>query len=479
MIGLATSRWPDAITHQPEPMRYQFRGYEQPSRNSFEGQASWVDAQADHQSDLTMQRFLGELDDPFSLAPVGHHESYAWNFASDLSTHTTVQCDANGHGHHIGHRNGSTASSGFDSSYVDSSCSDRQASPYPSPALHGMPHGYSLCLNDTSFACGGPSYTDTQSTLTCVTMHDVQNHSERETLTPVCDAKSTDFLFYGTFPQEGYQTLYCGSEHDSEPLHQSQRTGSLLQDEEVGLTMIRDITQPVIRRRRVRRAHSSPSTSPASSSSRRPTRERRLRSQQHDIHAEHLSPVYVSATQSAAFPCPLAIYGCPSSFASKNEWKRHVNTQHMRLGFWRCDQCITPHNEWKPNDFNRKDLFTQHVRRMHLAVRHTPATHSKKPSKHPKDKADDEALKEAAARCYVHLRSPPEKCRCLFCDEQFFGKGAWDKRMEHIGGHMESFKRDRSTPTRPQDWNVDAFTEAWMVETRILLQRGTQLVLAH
>lgn len=35
----------------------------------------------------------------------------------------------------------------------------------------------------------------------------------------------------------------------------------------------------------------------------------------------------------------------------------------MRLGFWRCDQCPDVH--CKPNDFNRKDLFIQHVRRMH------------------------------------------------------------------------------------------------------------------
>ena len=36
-------------------------------------------------------------------------------------------------------------------------------------------------------------------------------------------------------------------------------------------------------------------------------------------------------------------------------------TQHFRMGFWRCDQCTDSPD--RPNDFNRKDLFVQHVRR--------------------------------------------------------------------------------------------------------------------
>ncbi|EZF70942.1 hypothetical protein H105_06858 [Trichophyton soudanense CBS 452.61] len=47
--------------------------------------------------------------------------------------------------------------------------------------------------------------------------------------------------------------------------------------------------------------------------------------------------------QSAAdriFTCVFAPYGCTSSFASKNEWKRHVLSQHLQLGFYRCDQCL-------------------------------------------------------------------------------------------------------------------------------------------
>ncbi|KAI5201874.1 hypothetical protein E4T39_05028 [Aureobasidium subglaciale] len=67
-----------------------------------------------------------------------------------------------------------------------------------------------------------------------------------------------------------------------------------------------------------------------------------------------------------AYPCPFLPYGCPSTFSSKNEWKRHLNTQHLSLSTYRCDLCIpNPSSSTSPqqsNDFNRKDLFIQHLR---------------------------------------------------------------------------------------------------------------------
>lgn len=35
-------------------------------------------------------------------------------------------------------------------------------------------------------------------------------------------------------------------------------------------------------------------------------------------------------------PCPFHAFGCPAIFPSKNEWKRHALSQHLRLGFYRC-----------------------------------------------------------------------------------------------------------------------------------------------
>ena len=39
------------------------------------------------------------------------------------------------------------------------------------------------------------------------------------------------------------------------------------------------------------------------------------------------------------FPCCFAQFNCHASFTSKNEWKRHISTKHIQLGFWRCDMC--------------------------------------------------------------------------------------------------------------------------------------------
>ncbi|KAJ5091090.1 hypothetical protein NUU61_005960 [Penicillium alfredii] len=155
------------------------------------------------------------------------------------------------------------------------------------------------------------------------------------------------------------------------------------------------------------------------------------------------------------FVCSFAPYGCDSTFVSKNEWKRHVSSQHIQLGFYRCDvgKCnveahkskdpsspaVSPCNRGssplgQPNDFNRKDLFTQHHRRMHapwlqLGRRRKPTD---------AERADFEAGLEAVRqRCWHGLRQQPTRSHCGFCHEVFSGEGSWDARMEHVGRHFE------------------------------------------
>ena len=174
---------------------------------------------------------------------------------------------------------------------------------------------------------------------------------------------------------------------------------------------------------------------------------------------------HVAAEHTRPFTCALALYGCRATFGAKNEWKRHVASQHLRLGFWRCDmdRCLpelqqrdsasttssaagstTPDMKRESdeeeevelifNDFNRKDLFVQHVRRMHgPAKTASAAAHSafKKP------------LDEAAHRCFILLRGLPPVSRCGFCAANgqqvvFKGQGSWEARMEHVGRHLES-----------------------------------------
>ncbi|QDS67842.1 hypothetical protein FKW77_007478 [Venturia effusa] len=162
------------------------------------------------------------------------------------------------------------------------------------------------------------------------------------------------------------------------------------------------------------------------------------------------------------FPCPLATYGCQSTFTSKNEWKRHVSTQHIKLGFWRCDMCppTDPHNTIY-NDFNRKDLFTQHLRRMHAT--HPCSIAKTQPSTPPaQTPISDEALADHQSRCYIQLRSNPLRSGCLFCSRSFSGEGSWDERMEHVGAHFEAERKKVGGGRSVDEWREDTRLKEWL-----------------
>lgn len=199
------------------------------------------------------------------------------------------------------------------------------------------------------------------------------------------------------------------------------------------------------------------------------------------------------------FPCSLAIYGCTSTFTSKNEWKRHMATQHIKLGFWRCDLCTTavdPHDEDTVyhNDFNRKDLFTQHLRRMHAdpklhatganswrnihANTQTPnkasssasasgsTSHSSSPSI-PTYPVTDENIPAHQTRCYKMLRQTPPQSSCLFCNHNFSGPSSWDDRMEHVGRHLEKERKPEMLDYT--QWRQDQPLQNWLMEEGLIV----------
>jgi hypothetical protein len=172
-----------------------------------------------------------------------------------------------------------------------------------------------------------------------------------------------------------------------------------------------------------------------------------------------------------AFLCPLAPYGCKSAFNAKNEWKRHALTQHFRLGFWRCDQCTESPD--RPNDFNRKDLFVQHVRRMHAAntVVAAASNGKKKGRVQSRVATVEDALNEVAKRCYQLTHSAPESCCCVFCEESFEGDGAMESRTEHVGKHMESRRREGSDLVAVGDWREDKELESWLLLHGMIVQK--------
>lgn len=179
-------------------------------------------------------------------------------------------------------------------------------------------------------------------------------------------------------------------------------------------------------------------------------------------------PVKKRESGTKCFPCTFHHYGCGSTFASKNEWKRHVASQHLQLGYYRCDMgSCSPHEariQHKGyNDFNRKDLFTQHCRRMHA-----PWVGTKKGEESVSKKERDgfeKQLEGIRARCWIDRRKAPEKSKCGFCGEKFVdGKEAkgWEERMEHVGRHLEK------DATKIEDEEVDEGLKAWAINEGVV-----------
>ena len=185
-------------------------------------------------------------------------------------------------------------------------------------------------------------------------------------------------------------------------------------------------------------------------------------------------------TRGRLFVCSFAHYGCSCTFSAKNEWKRHVTSQHLQLGFYRCDladcnihkrsssdhrhqhhkksRSSSHHDHHSAdlvaNDFNRKDLFTQHLRRMHAPWHKENRTN---PSAGERD-AFERSLDEVRDRCWQPRRQPPTVSQCGFCGQDFHGEHSWDDRMEHVGRHYE---RDNPQPgaeaedIKLRKWAVD------------------------
>lgn len=168
------------------------------------------------------------------------------------------------------------------------------------------------------------------------------------------------------------------------------------------------------------------------------------------------------------FRCIFTNYDCMATFGSKNEWKRHINRLHLRLAFWRCDlggcrmdgprqqKKQDEHKDTRSNDFNRKDLFTQHLRRIHCP------TGIKQNA--PELSRWNATLSEIHSRCYIEARDPPGWGRCVFCGRCFEGEGGWDDCLEHMGKYFERLDADRHV------WTDDVQLRAWMAEHGLLQQ---------
>lgn len=189
-------------------------------------------------------------------------------------------------------------------------------------------------------------------------------------------------------------------------------------------------------------------------------------------------PAKEVVTTIKSFPCTFARYGCPSTFGSKNEWKRHVTSQHLKLGVYRCDMgsCTKDQARGIYNDFNRKDLFTQHCRRMH-APWVVDGIKEDKVTKSDRDNYETE-LETIRDRCWVVRRKAPTTSTCGICRKVFSESDnstsssarmnrltegrAWEERMEHVGRHYEQAGEQSIVE------DVDPELQAWAITERII-----------
>lgn len=172
---------------------------------------------------------------------------------------------------------------------------------------------------------------------------------------------------------------------------------------------------------------------------------------------------HIAAAHTRPFPCAFSFAGCNSTFGSKNEWKRHITSQHLCLQYYRCSSCPGGSTEGKGNEFNRKDLFTQHLRRMHAPFQ----------IKRPASKGDVKIqaewelhVRSMQQSCLVNRRYPPQKSACPNpdCRSVFEGPGSWDEWTEHVGRHMEKGEGGKLS--------VDRHLIDWALDENIIESRG-------
>ncbi|KAI1348892.1 hypothetical protein F5Y01DRAFT_195819 [Xylaria sp. FL0043] len=205
---------------------------------------------------------------------------------------------------------------------------------------------------------------------------------------------------------------------------------------------------------------------------------------------------HIKKQHTRPFTCIFEFAGCRSTFASKNEWKRHCASQHIVLQYWVCQQegCAQvsnkPSNPKKssssgrrraecpryypsalPNGtiFNRKDLYTQHLRRMHVPAHLKNKVKSK--THVPEWEEQQRAHQDEAIRTRCHLPTHM-LCPASGCNVRFDGANAWDERMEHVAKHLEKAAAGTEPPVK-FGGDTDCTLVNWATSPAIgILRRG-------
>lgn len=145
---------------------------------------------------------------------------------------------------------------------------------------------------------------------------------------------------------------------------------------------------------------------------------------------------------------------CSKTFGSKNDWKRHENSQHFHLETWRCDAEKVEGGACAKVCYRRQS-FQDHLKKDH-------------------DISDAEVLKTKVDACRIG-RNCQARFWCGFCikliDLTKKGVEAWTERFDHIDNHFMG--RHGLTKQGIQDWiPVDSDKPKGDVESPLDLSPG-------
>jgi len=251
-----------------------------------------------------VQRYVGEHDAPWSpmtlppLAPL-QSEPVPTQYLPPLTTY----------GYGSQHHRPSPSVSGPSASDMSSGQSDRHSTPWSSPgpstAAFSPQPGY-LDAVPPAFG-GGQFHLDQQRH---VSMHDIQYLADNQSDPTLFD---DDQGYYSQVVEEGYHPKDMEVDNWNDEVPQSE-TSAATESETTP-------ESPNIRRRRASSSRALTSHVLPSRVTKRPSNPRRTSSSGATSSGRHRNVVGTPSSR-LAFPCVFMKYGCPSTFSSKNEWKR-------------------------------------------------------------------------------------------------------------------------------------------------------------
>lgn len=165
-------------------------------------------------------------------------------------------------------------------------------------------------------------------------------------------------------------------------------------------------------------------------------------------------------------PCLFKLAGCTKEFEGKNEWKRHVTTQHIIQVVYDCPEC--------DKDFPRKDLYSSHYCRSHLSEGSKGSSNSKSLPQHIAKGIEET---KAKAEAIVDAQSPKViGCFIVGCKEMFSSSDRWLRCLDHVVGHLE---RSLGNEGMPCSIAIPSNLVDYLVGLKTLEVSGSSLVLGE